>query len=197
MGRTAKHEEKEKQLVHKGFEILWNKGFNGTSVNDIVKAAGIPKGSFYFYFDSKEDFVIKAIHQYFKEQYYPSIMILQDQSLSAKDRLMKFYEERVEMAKNDQFCKQGCMFSNISSEISGQNDKVREEITKIYNYAIKYVIDTAKEAQKDGDLDASLNIPDMITFFEDAFRGALITMKEKQSTYPVDNVHNMLKRMLK
>ena len=44
----AKENIKSEFLLQKGIEILWSKGYNGTSVNDIVKAADIPKGSFYF-----------------------------------------------------------------------------------------------------------------------------------------------------
>jgi TetR/AcrR family transcriptional repressor of nem operon len=61
MSKTLKHEIKAEALLDKGMPLLWSKGYNATSVNDIVQVAGIPKGSFYFYFDSKEDFAVKAI----------------------------------------------------------------------------------------------------------------------------------------
>ncbi|MBL4709818.1 MAG: helix-turn-helix transcriptional regulator [Flavobacteriales bacterium] len=53
-------------------EIMWSKGYNATSVNDIVKAAEVPKGSFYFYFKSKEDFAIKALEKYFSMHFTPA-----------------------------------------------------------------------------------------------------------------------------
>ena len=65
MSPTIKHDAKADFLLEKGTELLWSKGYNATSVNDIVKAADIPKGSFYFYFDSKEDFYVQAIKKYF------------------------------------------------------------------------------------------------------------------------------------
>ena len=65
MSKTLKHKVKADALLDKGMGLLWSKGYNATSVNDIVKEAGIPKGSFYFYFESKEDFAVKAIDRYF------------------------------------------------------------------------------------------------------------------------------------
>ena len=56
MSKTLSHSIKSDFLLEKGIELLWSKGYNATSVNNIVKEANIPKGSFYFYFNSKEDF---------------------------------------------------------------------------------------------------------------------------------------------
>ena len=70
--KTLKHEVKADFLLERGIELLWSKGYNATSVNDIVKAANIPKGSFYFYFDSKEDFTVKAIEKYFLMHFTPA-----------------------------------------------------------------------------------------------------------------------------
>ena len=87
----VKENLKSEVLLEKGMEILWSKGYNGTSVNDIVKAADVPKGSFYFYFDSKEDFVIKALRKYFALMFSPGRKILTDTTISPKKRLVKFY----------------------------------------------------------------------------------------------------------
>jgi len=72
MTKTLKHDLKADFLLDKGIELLWSKGYNATSVNDIVKAAEVPKGSFYFYFDSKEDFAVRAIEKYFNSHFYPA-----------------------------------------------------------------------------------------------------------------------------
>ncbi len=55
-----KHLTKEKILMT-GADLVQHKGFKNTSIQDILKAAAIPKGSFYYYFDSKEDFGLQLI----------------------------------------------------------------------------------------------------------------------------------------
>ena len=94
MSKTLKHDLKADFLLDKGIELLWANGYNATSVNDIVKAAEIPKGSFYFYFDSKEDFTVKALEKYFDKQFPPVLAVLQDLSVSPKQRVLNFYEFR-------------------------------------------------------------------------------------------------------
>ncbi len=60
--------------------------YNATSVNDIVKAADVPKGSFYFYFKSKEDFVVKALEKYFARQFATIDEILDNKELTRHER---------------------------------------------------------------------------------------------------------------
>ncbi len=92
--KTEKGELKNDTLLEKGMEILWSKGYNATSINDIVDAAGVPKGSFYFYFKSKEDFTIKAIEKYFGTMFPPALEVLQNKSVSPRQRILDFYEFR-------------------------------------------------------------------------------------------------------
>ncbi|WP_062061899.1 TetR/AcrR family transcriptional regulator [Aquimarina longa] len=195
MSKTSKHEIKSDYLLEKGMEIIWSKGYNGTSVNDIVKAAEVPKGSFYFYFDSKEDFAIKALNKYFTMQFTPALTVLHDKSLSAKQRLIDFYEYRIEVIKKELECKMGCMGCNLSNEMSEHNDNIREAVLKISNLVKSEIISVALEAQENGEIAPSINVPDMVAFIEDAGKGAMTTMKETKSAYPVDNLMNMVKKI--
>src|SRR5262245_47686514 len=52
------------QLLDTGLQILHERGFNATSVQDITEAAGVPKGSFYNHFESKEDLGAEVVLRY-------------------------------------------------------------------------------------------------------------------------------------
>jgi len=54
------------RLIEIGAEIIHLKGFNHTGIKEILEAAQVPKGSFYHYFESKEDFGLQVI-DYFVE----------------------------------------------------------------------------------------------------------------------------------
>ena len=94
---SAKYEEKKSCIISNGMDLMWDLGYNGTSVNDIVKAADVPKGSFYFYFKSKEDFAIQALREYFKESYAEFCKILFEDKGSPLERIKHFYKIRIEM----------------------------------------------------------------------------------------------------
>lgn len=196
MSKTLKHELKADFLLEKGIEILWSKGYNATSVNDIVKAAGIPKGSFYFYFESKEDFTVKAIEKYFDYNYRKITEILEDDDLSPKQRLFALYDFRSNMLKDELNCKMGCLASNLGNEMSEHNEKIRKVIMGKEQIILGIITDIIKEAQDLGEIKSKVKASDLASFIEDAGKGAMVSMKEMCSAYPIDNFVKMIKTIL-
>ncbi|RKN79664.1 TetR/AcrR family transcriptional regulator [Ulvibacterium marinum] len=196
MHKTLKHEIKADYLLERGMELLWSKGYNATSVNDIVVAANVPKGSFYFYFDSKEDFAIKAIDKYFQAQFAPAQEILLDKTVSPKERLLNFHEFRCNVLKNEMECKMGCLACNLGNEMAEHNENIRKAILQRETLVQAQITAVVKEAQELGEIDSTLNAADIVAFFEDAGKGAMTTMKEMKSAYPIDNFMNMVRAIL-
>jgi TetR/AcrR family transcriptional regulator, transcriptional repressor for nem operon len=52
------------RILEVGGEIVHQKGYHSAGIQEVLKAAGVPKGSFYFYFKNKEDFGLQLIDQY-------------------------------------------------------------------------------------------------------------------------------------
>ncbi|MGX1928801.1 TetR/AcrR family transcriptional regulator [Flagellimonas sp. 2504JD4-2] len=194
--KTIKGEQKSDTLIEKGMEILWSKGYNATSVNDIVQAAGVPKGSFYFYFDSKEDFAVKAIEAYFEQHFTPAREILMQPSKSPKQRLMEFYEFRTDVLKNELDCKMGCLACSLGSEMAEHSEKIRKAIVLKEEVIHGIIAEVVEEAQKQGEIDDTIAARDIVAFFEDAGKGAMTSMKEMKSSYPIDNYMVMIKRFM-
>jgi len=196
MSTTLKHDEKANFLLDKGMELLWSKGYNATSVNDIVKSAEIPKGSFYFYFDSKEDFAVKALNKYFDENFEILFAILRSEEPSAKKRLMNFHEFRASVLRDELGYSGGCMACNIGNEMSEHSEKIRNTIQTKQKVFIDVIAGIIREAQSAGEVDGSFDAHDMASFLEDAGKGAMISMKETNSAYPIENYLRMTKSLL-
>ena len=91
---SKKHLTKEK-ILNTAAEIVQHKGFKNTSIQDILKASGVPKGSFYYYFDSKEDFGLQLI-----DYYYDFFSVMVEEFLGAEQdpplqRLRRFFDNVV------------------------------------------------------------------------------------------------------
>ena len=196
MSKTLSHSIKSDFLLEKGIELLWSKGYNATSVNDIVKAAKIPKGSFYFYFNSKEDFAVKALEKYFEEHFTPVLDILHDESVSAKQRVLNFYEFRSSMLKEELNCKMGCMASNLANEMAEHNEAIRNVIVSNGDFLKGHIALVVEKAQNNKEINSIINALNLLESIEDAGKGAMITMKEKQSAYPIDNYMDIIKTIL-
>jgi TetR/AcrR family transcriptional repressor of nem operon len=196
MTNSLKHELKADALLEKGMQLLWSKGYNATSVNDIVKLVGIPKGSFYFYFDSKEDFTVKAIQKYFEFQFTPAKNILTNKSISPKQRLLDFYEYRIGVLKGEMGCQMGCLACNIGNEMAEHNEKIRTTILEKEQFVLGIITEVIQEAQDYEEISTVMSAADMASFIEDAGKGAMTTMKEMKSAYPIDNFMNMIRNIL-
>ncbi|MCL6274900.1 TetR/AcrR family transcriptional regulator [Muricauda sp. 2012CJ35-5] len=194
--KTAKGEQKSCQLLEKGMEVMWSKGYNATSVNDIVQAAGVPKGSFYFYFDSKEDFAVKALEVYFREHFEPAKKILDNTDFSPKERILNFYQFRNNVLLEELDCKMGCLACNLGSEMAEHSEKIRNSIVTKEKMIHEAIAEVVIEAQEAGEISKELNAKDVVSFFEDAGKGAMVSMKELQSAYPIDNFMSMLRTFM-
>lgn len=79
------------KIIDKGLTLMHLKGYNGTGLQEIVEAAGIPKGSFYYYFKSKEHFAIEVMKYYYESKYEELIKILSDKSISPCRRIEELF----------------------------------------------------------------------------------------------------------
>lgn len=188
--------EKADHLLEKGLDLLWYKGYNGTSINDIVQAAGVPKGSFYFYFDSKEDFTVKALERYFKNKKKVSDSILGDTSMGPRERLYKYYDWRVSIQKHKMKCSMGCLGSNMGTEMAEHSEKIRTTIVNneaVLKHQIAEVVAEAQEKEKIG---STVPAEKIVDFVEDAFKGIMVSMKESKCGEPLDNFMYFLDNLI-
>lgn len=194
--KTIKGGQKSDALLEKGMEILWSKGYNATSVNDIVQAAGVPKGSFYFYFKSKEDFTVKAIGKYFDTMFPPALEILKNKTVSPKQRILNFYEHRVKVLKEEFDCKMGCLGCNMVNEMAEHNEEIRLAVQMKTELVNSYITAVVIEGQENGEIDPGIEATNLVAFMEDAGRGAMVSMKELDNSYPIDNFMIMIRTLI-
>ena len=157
--------------------MIWDLGYNGTSVNDIVKAAEVPKGSFYFYFESKEDFAVQALRAYFNEVHGEFSGKLLNGEGTPLQRIKEFYSSRMDMLINTMSDKRGCMACNLSSEVAEHIIGIRTEVARIHNKVLLELVAVGKQAQEKGEIAKDIEVEKMFAFIEDAAKGAMVSMK--------------------
>jgi len=89
-----KSELKKEHLLNAGLNVMKSHGYNGTSVKDIVDAAGVPKGSFYNYFASKEIFAIEALEAVACETYQTARHQLIEAKGPALQKLHDYFKKK-------------------------------------------------------------------------------------------------------
>ena len=82
-----KGEESRQRLIECAAELFWKNGYSATGISEILKQTGLPKGSFYFYFKSKDDLAAAVT------EYYQKILLEQFRSSSQGNDWESFIEE--------------------------------------------------------------------------------------------------------
>jgi TetR/AcrR family transcriptional regulator, transcriptional repressor for nem operon len=185
------------QLVRIGTEILSEKGFDSTGIEEVLKAADVPKGSFYHYFPSKADFGLAVIDNYAYIWEQKLTRLLRDPSVRPLDRIGNYITEGIRGLEKYSF-KRGCLIGNMSQGISGLDEVFRVKITKIFDSWSRHISDCLAEAQANGDLDPSMDVRAFSDFFWMSWEGAILKAKLEQSTRPIalfrENIFAQLKR---
>src|SRR5580704_8357956 len=79
------------RLLDAGVAMFRKSGFNGCSVQDITESAGVPKGSFYNHFDSKEALGAAALEHYWSDGACDRLLILDQTDLTPRERLRTYF----------------------------------------------------------------------------------------------------------
>lgn len=161
------------------------KGYNGTGIKDVVDAAGVPKGSFYSYFDSKEAFAIEAIEKVACDAAQEMGRLLLSGDKPAKERLAEFFQ-----ASSGQYCQEefkiGCFLGNMCQEMAASSERIGRTVEIALQDITQTIQKALEQAQRDGDLDTSFNPALLAAFLFNAWEGALMRMKSSSSREPLD-----------
>lgn len=190
----AKANVKE-QIVTTSLQLLHGKGFNATSVQDITDAAGVPKGSFYNHFSSKEALGLEVLQRYV-DGVGQLAAVLQDRSLAPKQRLQQYFTAMIagNAANGFNF---GCMLGNFSTELSNQIPAMRSAMREAHSGSAALLAAVIAEGQQDGSIHADAPAAELAGFVNDAWQGAVLRAKAEQSSEPLERfVRVVLGRIL-
>jgi len=190
-GQTATKESTKTLLLEKGLEIMFEKGYNNTGIMEVLHATGVPKGSFYHYFESKEDFGLQIIN-YFQNSYDAKLnATIGNLSLSPVARLKAYFEQGMEMASGNA-CRKGCLIGNLSTEMSDQSEVFRKRLLEIQVKTTERFANLLLEAQQKGEICQSYNCQDLAEFLQSAWSGATMRVKTSKNIEPMKAVMRVL-----
>jgi TetR/AcrR family transcriptional repressor of nem operon len=171
------------QLLSAGLQALHTRGFNATSVQDITDAAGVPKGSFYNHFASKEDLGAAVVQQY-SNKGAARRASLKDPSTPPLARLRRHFEALIETARYPDAS--GCLLGNFATELSNQSSSIRENVAEAFAVWTDAVAQVLEEARRAGELPAAAEPRSLAAFVIDAWEGAVLRSKVEKNRAPVD-----------
>ncbi|MGI9286295.1 MAG: TetR family transcriptional regulator C-terminal domain-containing protein [Pseudomonadales bacterium] len=191
----SKREDKKDQLLELGLQVMQERGYNGSSVKDIVDAAAVPKGSFYTYFDSKEAFAVEAIDRVANANYQQARLVLGDTRNTPLARLNEFFESSAETACVGEF-RVGCFMGNMCQEMADSSELIRIKVKHTLGRITDLIGEVLEEAGQKNEMSSEYDNAVTAQFLFNAWEGALMRMKAEKSREPLDAFLSMLPRIL-
>ena len=172
------------RLLEAGVAVLSRAGFNGSSVQDITEAAGVPKGSFYNHFDSKEALGAAAVEYFWGQKASQSLAILDDETIPPLEGLRTYFERiMMEMEAKGFTC--GCFIGNMTAELSDHSSVISHQLSTIYQRWTGHVSGCIARAQKAGAIRSDAS-PDVLAAFTlNAWEGAMLRARAEKRRLPM------------
>lgn len=172
------------QLLGVGLRLLRERGFSATGIQEIADAAGIPKGSFYNYFPSKEAFALAVLECYGEDAASQICRALESAEGTPLQRVRALFEgQRVRLEQSGFL--EGCLAGRLAQELAGENPTFREPLEKTFGRMSTCLTSALREAQASGELDSALEVEELASFLVTSWQGALLRAKSTGSDLPL------------
>ena len=176
--------ETKAKILEVAAALVHLKGFNHTGIQEILLAAGVPKGSFYFYFKNKEEFGLDLVDHYMQFFMLMARTHLEASQFPPLERLKRFFDA-FRVISEEKECKTGCPIGNIAQEMSGQNEAFRAKLDQAFEKMSDGICRCLEEAQRRGEVDRKLDPQKTADFILNSWEGALVRMKAEKSAEPL------------
>ncbi|OJJ18302.1 hypothetical protein BKI52_26145 [marine bacterium AO1-C] len=180
---NIKHDKQA--ILEQGEQILRKQGYHNTGINQILKECKIPKGSFYNFFNSKEEFGLEVLKLYGDNNLAMMAQFLESEEQSPLKRLKNFYEGFFQANQSEGF-RYGCLVNNFTSEIGGQNETLRQMLDRQYNRFLEMVINCLQEAQALGEVRTDYPADELGEYVHGHFMGVLNRLKSAKNSRTFD-----------
>lgn len=188
-------ENKKNDIIEITARLMHSKGYGATSVKDIMEAAQIGKGQFYYYFSSKEELGLAVVDDCFEKWQQRVIMGNLAKNEKPQVRIERMLSCMIEVHQSRE-SKCGCFFGNLAIELSEHNAIFREKIATMFacwTEELEILIDQwQKEHRTTVGGNSRLLAVNIVALLE----GAILLMKSQQSINPLLQAAVMVKKIL-
>jgi TetR/AcrR family transcriptional repressor of nem operon len=178
------------KLLTEGLRVVHARGF-GSSVRDIVEAAGVPQGSFTNHFVSKEAFGLEIVDLYRTIFNEAVAATLRNDALPPLERLRLWFQDTLDYLKRDDM-RRGCLYANMSAEAVEHSEPMRKRIAGIFTENQKSVAYCLQAAVDADELSPDINVSDTAGFIVSSFEGAILIAKAQRNPEPIERFMRVL-----
>lgn len=177
--------ETRELLLRAGLEVLTEKGFSATGIEEILSRVGVPKGSFYHYFASKEAFGLNLIERYGVFFARKLDLHLNNASLASLQRLRSFVADATEGMTRHEF-RRGCLIGNLGQEMGALPESFRARLKKTFEDWQTRLAACLNDAREAGEIAAEADTDQLAAVFWIGWEGAVLRAKLEGGAQPLE-----------
>ncbi len=159
--------------------------FQGTGINQVLKESKVPKGSFYHFFPSKEDFALAVLENQVEHIKRYGQKYLEEFNAPYLDRFTAFFENLMKPIAQSDFCV-GCLVGSFGQEMAALSPPLRQATSGGFVVLKEMIRDFIEKGQAAGEIKGSLNPEVGAVYIVSAMQGSIIMAKVEKSSEPLD-----------
>lgn len=192
MSKARKKEFNRESLLNQGVLFFMNQGYHGTGLQEILDAVNVPKGSFYNYFSSKEEFGAAVIQHYIEPFILRLSTHLQLSDSDALGSIRRYFNELIVELEENKF-KGGCLLGSLMGEIGSTSDVCQQSLQSAIARYRDLLQSGLAQAQQQGSVRTDKTPEEMADLLINTWQGALLRMQIEKSSVPVKQCcHDLL-----
>ncbi|MFD7065578.1 TetR/AcrR family transcriptional regulator [Streptomyces sp. NPDC059906] len=175
--------------------IMARKGFSAVGINEVLTAAGVPKGSFYHFFGSKDAFGEAMMRAYFTDYLADMDRVLARPGLTSAQRLMDYWQNWRETQSLDD-CQGKCLAVKLGAEVSDLSEAMRIALKEGTNSIIDRLERTITAGLKDGSITVDATPRETARALYDMWLGASVMTKIHRDIGQLDTTMTVTRQLL-
>lgn len=189
---SVKRKIHKEDIIQSGYDLFYDKGYGVTGISEITERIGIPKGSFYNHFKSKEEFGVAVLDFYVVANMKFLKEVLLNEDRSPLTNFKKFFTDFIEMQENVLLCTKGCLMGNMTMELADGNKVFQERAKTGFENATIIFEQCLENAKQQNEINKDSDVPLLANFIVNSWQGATLRMKADKTSDALWHFYKMV-----
>jgi TetR/AcrR family transcriptional repressor of nem operon len=176
-------------LIEQGTQLMLRSGYAGTGLAELLQAAGVPKGSFYNHFPSKEAFGVELVRHYYAWHDQRLASLLAETDRGPLERLRSYFDLLLRRAVDARPQARGCLMGMLAWEMAGSSEPLRVSVSDAFGRWQARLAELLRQAQVAGELAPELDPQPLAAMLIESWEGALMRARASRD---LDALRNSL-----
>lgn len=187
-------QDMRQHIIDVARSLMTHKGYTAVGLTELLGAAGVPKGSFYHYFRSKDEFGQALLEEYFQE-YLSRVDVQMAKEGSGAERLLSYLRYWAETQALDH-TDQKCLVVKLGAEVCDLSENMRAVLEKGTALIIERITRCVEQGKSDGSITAPTHASTLAEALYQMWLGASLLVKVNRTHEPFDVAYEMSRRLL-